>query len=114
MPHVYKMPKVGIGDRVLWYQDCDKNIAPQMGLVMESSSVNCTIRLVNRTDMTQMRYDVRHVDDPIIERNVNVRPNGSWALHPETVMLLDVKDRLEKLEREHSLLSDVVTNPKGK
>ncbi len=110
MNQKFVMPELKIGDKVMWHTDCDKNLAPTMAFVMECSACNCTLRLVSRTDMTQIKYDVRHIDDPVVENNPNIRENGAWSHHIDTLRLQELEEKLATLTREVNLMQDVLTS----
>lgn len=94
---VYRMPVAVLGERVLYYVDGDTNAPPQFGTVVESGACSCTVRLMVRTGIDPVKYDVPHVSDPRIA-NAEIRRNGAWDFHPDTLKLRNLEDRLNKLE----------------
>lgn len=94
----YVMPAVHIGMPVHFYVDADPKMQPQLGIVVEFGPRNLSCRLQLRTDNAPVKYDVRHVTDPILQTNREVRRNGSWCYTPETLLLKDLAARVATLE----------------
>lgn len=79
MSRAFKMPKISIGDIVLFYPDSQRNNQPMHGFVIEVWPSVISIR-----DWTGVDHvSVHHVDDPGLKINSEWRITGSWE-HTET------------------------------
>jgi hypothetical protein len=79
----YKMPKVGVGDVVLWHPDGDSATAPWPIVVTMVGP-----RTINGMPVgsNQERLGIRHVDDPSAQ-DFEFREGGAWE-HTELTQTL--------------------------
>ena len=78
---VWKMPKVQIGQIVLWYRNGLKTMKPQPAVVEEVGACN-NINLVPLL-RREMIVASRHIDDPSLRDNDRLLA-GAWDLTDET------------------------------
>lgn len=95
-----KPPEILKGDLVLWYPDGDKTQDPYPALVtrLGYDTLNLNIFDPNSYNM-RIRDGVRWIDDPRA-KSPELREAGGWDLSPQAVLIRDLQERLEKLERK--------------
>ena len=95
----FKMPHVEIGDDVLWWPKADKSKPERLAQVQEvwGPSNAIVVRLID----SGMTYDsCRHIDDPKLVENPNLRDDGGWDFTASTKQRwADEKALEERLQR---------------
>lgn len=98
MSEPYRMPKVFVGDRVLYYVDGDRTRDPQYGVIVGIGGMSLELKVPRRNNgPDQWIPDAIHVTDPRMN-NPEIRKNGCWDYHPDTALLRKLREQVERLE----------------
>ena len=100
----FKMPDVGIGDLVLFYDNPFSPEAHSMGWVSTKPGV-ATIKVLIFAEEAGFieKPSVRHKLDPFWKTSETAQAWGRWGcweLHPQTVMLKELKELVTKAKLE--------------
>ena len=76
----YAPPEVSHGDPVLYYVDASRSQRPYVGWVVNVDGRAIDIVTLSVQGM-QHWQEVRHMTDPVLKENHNLRRNGGWDFH---------------------------------
>jgi len=98
---MWKMPEVSVGDRVLWIDNpFAASSVPMFGFVSSkpgSETIKCLVFTESHGFVEKM--SVRHKDDPFWTNSELAQQWsqwGCWQLHPETKLIKDLKEVLDR------------------
>jgi hypothetical protein len=96
----FKMPEVGIGDLVLFYDNPFAPDAHSMGWVSAKPGVQTIKVLIFAAEAGFVeKPSVRHADDPFWRESETAQAWGRWGcfkLHPSTIALKELQTLLTK------------------
>lgn len=94
----WKMPAAHVGQSVVWYSGGQRNTTqPSTGRIIHVS-IRSVELIIDERDKSHRMRDVRHVDDPQLPLNDNIREFGGWDYCENDKKLVDLERRVEALE----------------
>lgn len=102
----FKMPKVDIGDTVLWHiegEPGEQNAHAAIVTKVYPEHLDVFVMMPGRNGVA--RFDVRHVQDPFLVDNKNPitkKESGGWSLSPTMKRLAAVEAALQDLAKSRS------------
>lgn len=94
----YEMPEVEIGDVVRFWPDGQRNKSRgELGscFSISQNGRNINIRILSSG---QARYGVRHIDDPRLNDNQEMRAEGAWEHGTTYLKIKALEEKVAKLE----------------
>lgn len=89
----YQMPKVEVGDVVLFYLSGSASEPPMPAIVCHVGERTLSLGVIGRDSYALYPADgVRHLDDPLLRNNVDLQIHGAWEKTPQA-------KRLEAMEK---------------
>ena len=101
-PATYVMPKIGVGQRVLFYSQGTKETGrlPSMAFVKKVHGRSIVLQTFDGSAFTS----APHVSDPRLKDNPDLRQEGAWDYTDDDLkfqaFMDDMTDRMAKLERQ--------------
>lgn len=93
----WKMPKVSIGDTVLWFPGGDPGTESSPAIVTCVGAEALAVSLVPKDGMTLVPKDaVRHLTDPKL-KTIEVREQGGWDYTPSSRLSNDAASQIEDI-----------------
>lgn len=94
----WKMPHAHVGQAVVWYSGGQRNSTPPSTGRVIHVSIRSVELIIDERDKSHRMRDVRHVDDPQLPLNDNIREFGGWDYCENDKKLAELEQRVADLE----------------
>jgi hypothetical protein len=109
----FKMPEIKIGTLVLFYVGADRTQVPAAAMVTGIGQRNVILSVFQpNTYNLLIRDGVRHMNDPDLNHNADIREMGGWDYTDDYKLLLELKEKVSylmsqdvPLETDHELVT---------
>lgn len=104
MREPFDMPTVTLGETVIyWPGGVRETGRAEVGDVIGVSPTGRSVNL--RLARGESKYGVRHINDPRLKENDEMRAEGSWEFTEQHLLISQMKDDIESLKKAVSELT---------
>lgn len=99
---MYSMPKVDIGDLVVWHIEGEPNCSAQAAIVTAIHPQHLDLTVFVPSGSPILKTSVRHIKDPFLVESKNPRAkreNGGWDYSPQTKRLMFLEGMVSDLTK---------------